>query len=189
MPDDVPVMRTTGWLDTRRLHEECRLRAPEASQALSPIIAVIAADRLERFNFSTEPSLRGPPRSRSVAPPGTRQMPTILAPTAGGKTEASIFPTLSHMVENEPEGVGALYIAPIKALLNNRADRLGLYTEMVVNRSEIGFGYGAWVYSLIRPLRIFLRHTRVARSMMDAGDVSVALGGRWCRPWCGLWPL
>jgi ATP-dependent Lhr-like helicase len=55
----------------------------------------------------------------------------ILAPTAGGKTEASMFPTLSQMVENEPEGVGALYIAPLKALLNNQADRLGRYTEMV----------------------------------------------------------
>ncbi|USQ82560.1 DEAD/DEAH box helicase [Streptomyces phaeoluteigriseus] len=64
----------------------------------------------------------------------------ILAPTAGGKTEASIFPTLSQMVDNEPEGVGALYIAPIKALLNNQADRLGLYTEMVGLRSFVWHG-------------------------------------------------
>ena len=55
----------------------------------------------------------------------------ILAPTAGGKTEASIFPTLSMLVESPANGVGALYIAPIKALLNNQAERLGLYTEMV----------------------------------------------------------
>ncbi|MGB3768592.1 MAG: DEAD/DEAH box helicase, partial [Phormidesmis sp.] len=55
----------------------------------------------------------------------------ILAPTAGGKTEASIFPMLAQLMEREPEGVGLLYIAPIKALLNNQAERLGLYTEMV----------------------------------------------------------
>ena len=55
----------------------------------------------------------------------------VLAPTAGGKTEASMFPTLSAMVEDPPAGLAALYIAPIKALLNNHADRLGLYTEMV----------------------------------------------------------
>jgi ATP-dependent helicase Lhr and Lhr-like helicase len=55
----------------------------------------------------------------------------ILAPTAGGKTEAAIFPLLSRMVEDAPSGVGTLYVAPIKALLNNQADRLGLYTEMV----------------------------------------------------------
>lgn len=55
----------------------------------------------------------------------------ILAPTAGGKTEASMFPTISQMVDDAPSGVGAIYVAPIKALLNNQADRLGLYTEMV----------------------------------------------------------
>src|SRR5690606_2483406 len=55
----------------------------------------------------------------------------VLAPTAGGKTEASIFPTLSVLMEHPAEGVGALYIAPIKALLNNQAERLGTYTEMV----------------------------------------------------------
>lgn len=55
----------------------------------------------------------------------------ILAPTAGGKTEASMFPLLAQMVAKEPQGVGILYIAPIKALLNNQADRLELYTEML----------------------------------------------------------
>lgn len=55
----------------------------------------------------------------------------ILAPTAGGKTEASIFPTLSMLLEHPTDSIGAIYIAPIKALLNNQAERLGLYTEMV----------------------------------------------------------
>ncbi len=64
----------------------------------------------------------------------------VLAPTAGGKTEASMFPTLSQMVEHAPDGVGALYIAPIKALLNNQADRLGLYTEMVGLRRFVWHG-------------------------------------------------
>lgn len=64
----------------------------------------------------------------------------ILAPTAGGKTEASMFPTLSQMVQSPPTGVGALYIAPIKALLNNQAERLGLYTEMVGLRRFVWHG-------------------------------------------------
>jgi ATP-dependent Lhr-like helicase len=38
------------------------------------------------------------------------------------------------------DGVGALYIAPIKALLNNQADRLGLYTEMVGLRRFVWHG-------------------------------------------------
>src|SRR5690606_34449366 len=55
----------------------------------------------------------------------------ILAPTAGGKTEAAIFPILANLVERPTESVAAIYIAPIKALLNNQEERLGTYTEMV----------------------------------------------------------
>lgn len=57
----------------------------------------------------------------------------VLAPTAGGKTEASIFPVLANLVAqpSKTASVRAIYIAPIKALLNNQAERLGLYTEMV----------------------------------------------------------
>lgn len=64
----------------------------------------------------------------------------VLAPTAGGKTEASMFPTLSNLVSDQPDGVGALYIAPIKALLNNQAERLGNYTEMVGLRRFVWHG-------------------------------------------------
>ncbi len=55
----------------------------------------------------------------------------VLAPTAGGKTEASMFPIIGALVDAPPSGVGALYIAPIKALLNNQEVRLGEYTSMV----------------------------------------------------------
>lgn len=55
----------------------------------------------------------------------------VLAPTAGGKTEAALFPILAGLVENEPNGVGALYVSPLRALLNNQEERFGLYTGMV----------------------------------------------------------
>jgi ATP-dependent Lhr-like helicase len=64
----------------------------------------------------------------------------VLAPTAGGKTEASMFPTLSNLVDDPPLGLAALYIAPIKALLNNQAERLGLYTEMIGLRRMVWHG-------------------------------------------------
>lgn len=63
-----------------------------------------------------------------------------LAPTAGGKTEASVFPVLAALMERPPEAVGALYIAPIKALLNNQEERLGVYTEMVGLRRFVWHG-------------------------------------------------
>ena len=64
----------------------------------------------------------------------------ILAPTAGGKTEASIFPVLADLIEKEPKTVGAIYVAPIKALLNNQAERLKTYTEMVGLRRFVWHG-------------------------------------------------
>ncbi len=64
----------------------------------------------------------------------------VLAPTAGGKTEASIFPVLANLVERPVESVGAIYVAPIKALLNNQEGRLGTYAEMVGLRSFVWHG-------------------------------------------------
>ena len=64
----------------------------------------------------------------------------VLAPTAGGKTEAAIFPILAGLMERAPDGVGALYVAPIKALLNNQEDRLGTYAEMVGLRRLVWHG-------------------------------------------------
>jgi len=64
----------------------------------------------------------------------------VLAPTAGGKTEASMFPALASLVEHEPDGVGVIYIAPIKALLNNQEERLGTYAEMVGLRRFVWHG-------------------------------------------------
>jgi ATP-dependent Lhr-like helicase len=64
----------------------------------------------------------------------------VLAPTAGGKTEASIFPAIATLMEEPPSGTGLIYIAPIKALLNNQEDRLGTYADMVGLRRFVWHG-------------------------------------------------
>jgi ATP-dependent helicase Lhr and Lhr-like helicase len=48
----------------------------------------------------------------------------IAAGTASGKTEAAFLPILTLLYENPSETVGALYISPIKALINDQFDRL-----------------------------------------------------------------
>jgi len=55
----------------------------------------------------------------------------VLAPTAGGKTEASIFPALSQVLAESWEPVSVLYLCPIRALLNNQEDRLRRYARFV----------------------------------------------------------
>ncbi len=44
--------------------------------------------------------------------------------TASGKTEAAFFPILSKLYESEPAGVGVLYIAPLKSLINDQFQRI-----------------------------------------------------------------
>ncbi len=48
----------------------------------------------------------------------------LLAPTAGGKTEAAFFPIITRMMEEGWEGLSVLYLSPIRALLNNQLPRL-----------------------------------------------------------------
>jgi ATP-dependent helicase Lhr and Lhr-like helicase len=48
----------------------------------------------------------------------------VLAPTAGGKTEAAFFPILSQMHEESWRPVSVIYLSPIRALLNNQEDRI-----------------------------------------------------------------
>ena len=48
----------------------------------------------------------------------------VLAPTAGGKTEAAFLPILSEVARKELSPVSVLYVSPIKALLNNQEERL-----------------------------------------------------------------
>ena len=55
---------------------------------------------------------------------GTDQNVLLSASTASGKTEAAFYPILTLMAEDPPASVGALYIAPLKALINDQFDRL-----------------------------------------------------------------
>lgn len=64
----------------------------------------------------------------------------LLAPTAGGKTEAAIIPVLSRMLRENWRGVSVLYVCPIKALLNNLAQRLEHYAGLVGRRVELWHG-------------------------------------------------
>lgn len=64
----------------------------------------------------------------------------VLAPTAGGKTEAAFFPALSRMLSEDWNGLSVLYVCPIKALLNNLDQRLSRYCELLGRRSGLWHG-------------------------------------------------
>ena len=58
---------------------------------------------------------------------GTDKNVLIAASTASGKTEAAFFPILTMLDEEPSSSVGVLYIAPLKALIN---DQFGRLTEL-----------------------------------------------------------
>ena len=48
----------------------------------------------------------------------------LLGSTASGKTEAAFFPILSLFYQKMPQSIGAIYIGPLKALINDQFMRL-----------------------------------------------------------------
>ena len=64
----------------------------------------------------------------------------ILAPTAGGKTEAAFFPVISQMLTESWSGLSVLYVSPIRALLNNQEYRLDRYFKLVGRRACVWHG-------------------------------------------------
>lgn len=64
----------------------------------------------------------------------------LLAPTAGGKTEAAVFPILSEMIDSEWSGLSVLYVTPLRALLNNLQPRINSYASWVGRRAELWHG-------------------------------------------------
>ncbi len=59
----------------------------------------------------------------------------VIAPTAGGKTEAALLPLLSMMDAEDWVPASVLYVAPIRALLNNLEPRLDSLSALVGRRS------------------------------------------------------
>ena len=55
---------------------------------------------------------------------GTDDHVLLSASTASGKTEAAFFPILTLFMEDMPWSVGAIYIGPLKALINDQFMRL-----------------------------------------------------------------
>jgi ATP-dependent helicase Lhr and Lhr-like helicase len=59
----------------------------------------------------------------------------VLAPTAGGKTEAAFFPVLSAMDAGDWRPVSTIYLSPIRALLNNQEPRVQRYANLLGRRA------------------------------------------------------
>ena len=79
-------------------------------------------DYIYRSGWQT---LRGVQNAAGEAIFGTEDNVLLTASTASGKTEAAFFPILTLLDEDPAGSVGVLYIAPLKALINDQFGRLG----------------------------------------------------------------
>lgn len=81
-----------------------------------------------------------PLQESSIEPLMAGEDAVLLAPTAGGKTEAAAFPLLSRMTAQGWKGTSVLYVCPLKALLNNLLPRLETYTGWIGRTAALWHG-------------------------------------------------
>ena len=74
-------------------------------------------------------TLRGVQNAAGDAIFNTKDNVLLTASTASGKTEAAFFPILTLLDEEPSQSVGILYIAPLKALINDQFGRLNELCE------------------------------------------------------------
>ena len=122
-----------------------------------------------------------PPRP----PPSThphRGDTLVLAPTAGGKTEAAIFPLLSRMASEDWQGVSILYVCPLRALLNNLQPRIDGYCQWLGRTAAVWHGdvYKPPATHCCRPARYLLTTPESLESMLVS---TKSIRGR-CSPAC-----
>ncbi|GAA3169609.1 DEAD/DEAH box helicase [Streptomyces virens] len=85
------------------------------------------------------PGLR-PLQSAAIGPLLDGEDAVLLAPTAGGKTEAAAFPLLTAMARNGWSGTSVLYLTPLRALLNNLQPRLHTYAQWLGRTAALWHG-------------------------------------------------
>lgn len=108
-------------------------RLPAGFDALAPTV------QHHIVNALGWPGLR-PLQAAAAAPLVAGEDAILLAPTAGGKTEAAVFPLLTRMSEGDWRGTTVLYVCPLRALLNNLQPRLSTYAQWLGRTAEIRHG-------------------------------------------------
>ncbi|ALG82521.1 DEAD/DEAH box helicase [Halanaeroarchaeum sulfurireducens] len=75
------------------------------------------------FDHPTEP------QRRAIPPIADGRDALVVAPTGTGKTETAMLPIFDALVDAEPEGFGALYVTPLRALNRDMRERLDWWAD------------------------------------------------------------
>ncbi|MEH2482274.1 ATP-dependent Lhr-like helicase [Nitrobacteraceae bacterium AZCC 2146] len=129
---------------TERLHdfaadEVWRRAAAAWRRYVSVFLQLHPALRFHIVNTMGWSDLR-PTQRDAIAPIHGGEDVLLLAPTAGGKTEAAFLPLLSRAANQSWTGLSVLYLCPLKALLNNLEPRLSRYAGFVGRKAGLWHG-------------------------------------------------
>ncbi len=109
---------------------------PVAEDPVDRLDPVVLHDVVNTLGW---PDLR-PLQRAAIRPLMDGEDAVLLAPTAGGKTEAACLPILSAMSEQRWSGTSVLYLCPLKALLNNLVTRIDGYAQWLGRRAALWHG-------------------------------------------------
>ncbi len=84
-------------------------------------------------------SLR-PFQEDAIAPIVAGEHCLLLAPTAGGKTEAALFPLFSRLLQESWVPLSVLYVCPLRALLNNLEPRVAGFASLLGRTARLWHG-------------------------------------------------
>jgi len=107
--------------------------------AEAPFEALHPSLRFHVVNTLGWRSLR-PLQEAAIRPLLAGEHALLIAPTAGGKTEAAVFPLLSRMLEEGWRAPSVLYLCPLRALLNDLHLRLERYAGLLGRRAGVWHG-------------------------------------------------
>ncbi|MFC4438138.1 MULTISPECIES: DEAD/DEAH box helicase [Natrialbaceae] len=80
---------------------------------------------LSERGFSTPTA----PQRLAIPPLSAGENTLVIAPTGSGKTETAMLPVFDHLVDEQPDGFGALYVTPLRALNRDMRQRLEWWGE------------------------------------------------------------
>ncbi len=110
----------------------------------------------------------------------------IIAPTAGGKSEAALIPVMDDLLHHGRPGISCLYISPLKALINDQEERFRTFcTPLSLSvmkwHGDVARGERSWKngepphFLMITPesLEVLLQETTLAPDLRQVRSIIV----------------
>ena len=110
----------------------------------------------------------------------------VIAPTAGGKSEAALIPVMDDILRHGRSGIACLYLSPLKALINDQEERFATFcvpTSLTVKKwhGDVPKGDRSWKegepphFLMITPesLEVLLQERTVAADLKNVRSIII----------------